>query len=208
MTGTRILIFAKAPLAGQAKTRLIPALGADGAARLATAMLAETVAAALEADVGRPELCASPAPDEPEWAGLLPDGVDLSDQGEGDLGERLARASQRIIAGGEQVLLIGTDCPGLSSELLRAAAFRLRIYDAVIHPAIDGGYALLGLRRFDRSLFEGISWSTSTVTAETIACLVRLGWSHHVGLTLRDIDEPADLQWLPGRLAVTPERHA
>lgn len=193
MSATRIVIFAKAPVPGKAKTRLIPALGAEGAAQLARTMLFETVAHCVAAGLTEPELCASPLPDDPEWRGLLPGGVRLSDQGKGDLGERLARAAERVIATGEQVLLIGTDCPALSAERLGAAAERLVIHDAMIHPAEDGGYVLLGLRRYDPMLFSGIAWSTGTVAADTIARIEALGWSLFVGETLRDIDEPADL---------------
>jgi rSAM/selenodomain-associated transferase 1 len=117
----------------------------------------------------------------------------LTGQGAGDLGERLARASARVIEGGENVLLIGADCPGLDATRLRQAAASLEDHDAAIHPAEDGGYVLLGLRRFDPSLFEGIAWSTSTVAAATAALIEALGWSLDVRSTLCDIDEPADL---------------
>ena len=197
MAPTRIVIFAKAPVAGAAKTRLIPALGEEGAAGLAGQMLAETAAAAVAAELGEPELCATPAPGSPDWASFRPPGARMTDQGTGDLGERLARAAWRVLAAGEQVLLIGTDCPGLDAARLRAAAEQLSRHDAVIHPTHDGGYALLGLRRFDPLLFSGIAWSTATVAAETIARVRALGWSLHIGDTLHDIDEPEDLAALP-----------
>ena len=196
MAPTRIVIFAKAPVPGAAKTRLIPALGQEGAARLAARMLAETVAAAVAADLGEPELCATPPPGSLEWTPFRFPGVRLTDQGTGDLGERLARAASRVLAAGERVLLIGTDCPALDAARLRAAAEQLDPHDAVIHPTHDGGYALLGLRRFDPLLFSDIAWSTASVGAETIARIRALGWSLHIGDTLRDIDEPADLDQL------------
>ena len=199
MAPTRIVIFAKAPLPGAAKTRLIPVLGAEGAARLAARMLAETAAAAVAAEVGPPELCATPSPDDAAWDPFRPPGVSITDQGDGDLGERLARAAARVLAAGERVLLIGTDCPDLDAARLRSAAERLDIHDAVIHPAHDGGYALLGLTRFDRALFEGIAWSTATVAAETIQRIRALGWSLHVGDALRDVDEPRDLEIIDGQ---------
>ena len=192
----RIVIFAKAPVAGAVKTRLIPALGAAGAARLAERMLADTVAAAIAAGQVEPEVCAAPPPQAPEWAPFRPNGVRMTDQGAGDLGQRLAHAAARVIGAGEGVLLIGTDCPDLDAARLREAAARLRTHDAVIHPALDGGYVLLGLARFEPSLFAGIAWSTGSVAADTIARVRALGWTLHVGETLRDIDEPADLQAL------------
>lgn len=189
----RIVIFAKAPVPGRVKTRLIPALGADGAARLAAQMLHHTARESLGAELGVVELCADPDPQHPDWTGHIPEGVQLSVQGDGDLGERLTTAARRAIEAGERVLLIGTDCPGLDRRRLAAAAAALERYDAVIHPTEDGGYALLGLGRFDARLFDGIAWSTSSVAADTIARIEALGWPLQVADTLRDIDEPADL---------------
>ncbi len=194
MTATRIVILAKAPVPGRVKTRLIPVLGQAGAARLAARMLADTAAAAVAAGLGEPELCATPPPGSADWNGFRPAGVQMTDQGPGDLGERLARAASRVLSAGERVLLIGSDCPALDARRLRAAAERLDTNDAVIHPAHDGGYALLGLARFDASLFSGIAWSTSTVAGETIARVRALGWSLQIGETLRDVDEPEDLE--------------
>ncbi len=193
MTHARIVIFAKAPVPGKVKTRLMPALGAEGAARLAEEMLRRTAADALASGVGAVELCADPPPDRPDWLGRIPLDVIATAQGEGGLGERLARAARRVLDGGERIVLIGTDCPELDFGRLTAAAAALESHDAVIHPAEDGGYALLGLARFDPSLFDGIAWSTATVAAATIARIEALGWSLHVGETLRDIDEPQDL---------------
>lgn len=194
MTPVRIVIFAKAPVPGQVKTRLIPVLGAAGAAQLAARMLDRALEQALAAAVGPVELCMSPAPDAPEWAGIaLPAGIEASDQGEGDLGARMARRAQRAVARGEAVLLTGTDCPDLTAERLRVAAAQLAGHDAVLHPAEDGGYPLLGVRVFDASLFEDMPWSTPAVAALTLERLAALGWKVWVGDTLRDIDEPADL---------------
>ena len=190
---TRIVIFAKAPVPGKVKTRLVPALGEIGAALLARRMLADTVDRALATGLANTELCASPHPADPQWAGLLPTGVCLTGQGVGDLGQRLAAAAARVIDGGERVLLIGTDCPDLDSARLCEAAALLDQHDAVIFPAHDGGYVLLGLVRTDPSLFADIAWSTSSVAATTIARIRTLGWSLYIGDALSDIDEPADL---------------
>ncbi len=191
---TRIVIFAKAPVPGSVKTRLVPMLGEEGAAQLAKRMLVDTVVQAIAAGLATPELCATPPPDDPAWAGLLPARVRLSDQGEGDLGQRLAAAAQRVLDDGERVLLIGTDCPALDGDRLARAAAHLDRHDAVIHPARDGGYVLLGLKRTDPSLFNDMAWSTDTVAATTIARISALRWSLSVGETLVDIDEPADLE--------------
>jgi rSAM/selenodomain-associated transferase 1 len=198
MTATRIVIFAKAPLAGLAKTRLIPALGADGAARLARYMLESTVATAMDADIGPVELCLTPAIDDPAWQKIpLPSAIAYSSQGDGDLGVRLARAAQRVIAQGEAVLLIGTDAPELSTAHLRQAAELLRKADATIFPTADGGYILLGLNRFHPSLFTDIPWSTEGVALTTQSRIDQLGWSTALGPRLHDIDEADDLKHLP-----------
>jgi rSAM/selenodomain-associated transferase 1 len=189
---TRIIVFAKAPVAGLVKTRLIPALGAEGAAALALEMLERTIAEALA--TGLPvELCGDP--DAASWQAPRP-GLALGAQGEGDLGARLGRAAARGLAE-DSILLIGGDCPEMDRHMLARAAGALEAHDAVIHPAHDGGYALLGLRRFDPSLFEEISWSTDAAAEQTIARIEALGWTLEVLETLRDIDRPADLAVIP-----------
>ena len=195
MSGTRILIFAKAPVPGKAKTRLAPALGEGGAAALAHRMLLDTWRQAKAVHVANAELCLDPHPANAEWQGLLPLGAaQVSGQGEGDLGQRLACAAERVIAGGERIILIGTDCPALTTRRLTNACRELESHEAVIHPTFDGGYALLGLSRFDPSIFSGIEWSTSSVAGATMGRIRALGWSLHLGETLRDIDEPSDLE--------------
>jgi uncharacterized protein len=198
MSRVRTLIFAKAPRPGLAKTRLIPRLGAVGAAALARRMLDHMLASALSAAIGPVELCAAPAVDEDAWRDIvLPMHIVHSAQGEGDLGARMARHAQRIIAGGEALLLVGTDCIELDAHALRAAALALQSHDCVLHPTVDGGYALLGLRRYDDSLFAQIAWSTDSVASTTVERVQQLGWSLHQGALLHDIDEPADLSHLP-----------
>jgi rSAM/selenodomain-associated transferase 1 len=193
----RIVIFAKAPRAGYAKTRLIPALGADGAARLARRMLTHMVNQALDAGVGPTELCMTPA-DDPTWEETrLPLHLGRTDQGEGDLGERMARASQRVTGEGEAIILTGTDCPQLDTICLQQIATALEQSDVAIVPTTDGGYAALGLNRFDPLLFSDIRWSTDTVAAETLRRIATLQWSVSTLPVLHDIDEVADLALLP-----------
>ena len=198
MNHVRIVIFAKAPVAGLAKTRLIPALGAQGAADLARRMLDHTVEQALAAEVGSVELCVTPSPVDVAWQNVVvAKSAAWSDQGDGDLGERMARAVQRVTGAGESLLLIGTDCPALDAAVLRSAAESLQHFDATLVPTADGGYVLLGLNGFHASLFEDIEWSTSSVAAETRRRMARLGWNVLDNPTVHDIDDPADLRWLP-----------
>lgn len=194
----RLVVFAKAPQPHQAKTRLIPALGAEGAAALARRLLDHALAQALDSGIGPVELCMSPAPGDPAWKGIrLPDAVLQTDQGEGDLGQRMARAVRRVTAGGQPVLLMGSDCPGLSAGILREAARRLQTHDAVLLPVADGGYVLIGLTSPCPALFERMAWSTSSVALDTLRRMAGLGLSVWTGPLLRDIDEPADLAQLP-----------
>ena len=198
MSRVRIVIFAKAPVAGVVKTRLIPALGAQGAASLALRLLTHTVTEAIAAGAGPVELCVSPSPTAPVWHAFAWAGsVCWSDQGDGDLGTRMARAVQRVIRTGESIVLIGADCPELNRSRLRDAADSLQRYDATILPTTDGGYVLLGLKRFDPAIFTDIEWSTSTVAATTLSRLEHLGWTVQHNPAVRDIDRPDDLKWLP-----------
>jgi hypothetical protein len=212
VTQVRILLLAKAPVPGRVKTRLIPALGAEGAARLASRLLCHALAQALQADLGPVEVCASPAPEHPDWQPWLPalrqmgaPGPRLawSDQGEGDLGARMARSAQGYLDAGEPVLLMGTDCPALTPHRLRQAARALHGHETALIPARDGGYVLLGLRAFHHCLFTAMPWGGSTVADLTLMRLRDLNWRVWVGEALADIDVPADLAVLPGELAGT-----
>lgn len=206
MSRTQILVFAKAPQAGLAKTRLIPALGAEGAATLAHAMLHKTLAATLAAKIGPVSLIMTPGPADPAWqTSELPASVERIDQGEGDLGERMARAAQGFLARQQRVILIGTDCAEIMADtgatLLREAAEQLDVHDAVLYSTADGGYALLGLKIFAPSLFSHMRWSTASVAHDTRVRLHSLNWSVFNGPCLHDIDEAQDLPYLPGELA-------
>ncbi len=190
--------MAKAPIAGFAKTRLIPALGAAAAANVAQRLLAHTIAHVTEANLGTARLCVTPEPENRAWDTLrATPNIEWETQSEGDLGQRLAMASKRALAAGESVILMGTDCPALTSEVIGQAAQSLARFNAVIIPATDGGYTLLGINEFHPSLFEGISWSTNKVCAETLQRISFLHWRVDVLAPLQDIDEPDDLQWLP-----------
>ncbi|MBL0718834.1 TIGR04282 family arsenosugar biosynthesis glycosyltransferase [Piscinibacter sp. Jin2] len=194
-----LTVLAKAPVPGLAKTRLIPALGPEGAAALAERLLDHALDQALAAGFDTVELCVTPDADHPavQRQAARP-GLRLSLQGEGDLGARMARALDRALAGGAAgAVLIGTDAPALDAARLRAAAQALAQADAVTVPAHDGGYALIGLRRPAPALFEGMAWSTAGVLAATRARAAAAGLRLAELAPLHDIDEPADLVHLP-----------
>ncbi|HZF80094.1 MAG TPA: TIGR04282 family arsenosugar biosynthesis glycosyltransferase [Rubrivivax sp.] len=196
---TGLIVFAKAPVPGQVKTRLMPALGAAGAADIAARLLAHAVAAGMAAAFDVMDLCTAPDASHPAFASLAVQhpSLELTVQGEGDLGARMHRALARRLASCERVLLIGTDAPALDAAMLRAAAQALGTHDAVFVPAHDGGYALVGLTSPQPLLFAGMTWSTPSVMAETRER------ARHAGLrwaelpAVADIDEPADLVHLP-----------
>jgi rSAM/selenodomain-associated transferase 1 len=192
-----IAILAKAPLPGLAKTRLAPVLGADGAASLQARLIERVVTTAQSAAIGPVTLWATPDHHHPVFqtiAALL--GVALAVQPDGDLGTRMMAA---ITAAGGPAMVVGTDCPGLTPEHLRAAARALVDgVDVVIVPVDDGGYGLIGMRRPEPALFDGMTWSTSSVMAESRRRLTRLGLSWREPARLWDVDVPADLERLAG----------
>jgi rSAM/selenodomain-associated transferase 1 len=201
MNTCAVIVFAKAPLPGHAKTRLAVALGDAGAALLAERMMHATVDAAVAADVGPVQLCVTPDADHPAFAAAQQrHAITITDQGDGDLGERMARAFRRVLASHGRALLIGTDAPQLDAAYLRAAAGALDGADAVLGPASDGGYTLVGLKRPAPRLFLQMRWSHESVMSQTRQRLAQLQLRHAELPVLHDVDEPADLVHLPPHL--------
>jgi rSAM/selenodomain-associated transferase 1 len=196
--GTAIIVFAKAPALGAVKTRLIPLLGAEGAAELHARLVERTLTTARAAAFGRIELHVAPGIDDPFFrscAGVFT--VALAAQASGDLGARMLAALKAALAAHPRVLLVGSDCPALTAQHLRKADRSLQDgADAVLVPCEDGGYALIGLTRVDARLFDGVAWGGETVMAETRARLRELGWRWHELETLWDVDRPEDYQRL------------
>ena len=194
---TCIILFAKFPAQGMAKTRLQPALGIEGAAQMAHKLLLHSIEQAVATGF-TVELCVSPAPTDPCWQALnLLDSLYWSAQAEGDLGLRMLTASQQALARFEHVILIGTDCPSLTTIRIRQAAQQLEIQDSVMIPAFDGGYVLFGFKQVAARLFSNIEWSTASVAKVTQQRLAELSWSVALLAPLPDIDEPEDLCYLP-----------
>lgn len=201
------IIFAKAPITGRVKTRLIPAIGEAAAARLAAQMLHRILGEAVAAGMGTIELCGTPDREDPAWQTVrIPDQVMHTSQGQGDLGTIMQRAIARAFEQAGRVILAGTDCPELDRRRLRQAGTALATHDAVLVPAVDGGYVLLGLNRFNPGIMEGIRWSTPAVLPQTLERLRQLGYSVALQPDVHDIDDPGDLIWLPPALrAALPE---
>jgi rSAM/selenodomain-associated transferase 1 len=190
-----IAILAKAPVPGFAKTRLIPALGAERAALLAARLIARAAEIASRSAVGPVTLWAAPDQSDSLFQALrVRHAMTLARQSEGDLGTRIHTA---IAAANGPALVIGTDCPALTSDHLRSAADILRRgTDAVILPAEDGGYVLIGVRAPRAAIFEPMCWGSPRVLGETRRRLraLRLTWQEPV--MLWDLDLPADIERL------------
>jgi rSAM/selenodomain-associated transferase 1 len=189
-----IAILSRAPVPGQTKTRLIPALGPAGAAELHRRLLHKTVRTALAADIGPVTLWCTPDTAHPEFSACQQHGpLRLRSQAEGDLGQRM------LATIASPTLIIGTDCPLLSVEILAQAATALLDHDAILIPAADGGYVLIGLRQPNPAVFADIAWGSASVLDSTRQRLQQVGYSWSELPTLWDVDEPADL----ARLAIT-----
>lgn len=186
-----LVVFARVPEPGRVKTRLVPLLGAQGAARLHARLVERTLKTARAAGFIRMHLYCSPGTRHEFFEKMkLRYGVRLRAQGRGDLGERMYRALHRHPG----AVLVGSDCPALRPADLRGAARALQAgADAVFAPAEDGGYALIGLRRADRAAFDGIAWGGAKVMAQTRRNLRGLKWRWKELRTVWDVDRPEDV---------------
>ncbi len=190
-----VIVFARAPVPGEAKTRLIARLGARGAAQLHADLVERALVTARAAGPGRVELCCAPDATHPFFTACAARyGVALTTQTDGDLGARMRSAFDRVVPDFGPTQLIGSDCPALTPAHLRESAAALAAgHDAVLGPAEDGGYVLVGLARTSPSVFDGIGWGGPDVLRDTRARLAALGWRWHELAELWDIDRPADL---------------
>ncbi|BAY27383.1 hypothetical protein NIES2100_72070 [Calothrix sp. NIES-2100] len=191
-----LIIFTRYPEPGKTKTRLIPALGDLGAANLQKQMTEYTIFQVKELQK------TTDISFEVRFAGgnlqLMQDwlGLDLlyKSQGEGDLGDRMGRSHfEAFQSGMEQVIIIGTDCPGVNSGLLATAFEQVRTCDVILGPAIDGGYYLIGLRHLIPNLFANIDWGTPQVLQQTVNIAEKLNLSQIYLPALSDVDYPEDL---------------
>lgn len=191
----KIAIFTRAPVPGAAKTRLIPALGAEGAARLHAVLTEHAIEQAAQSNVGPVELWCAADETHPFFAQcMLTHGVALRAQSRGDLGERMLAA---FVAADGPLLLMGSDCPSIAAADLTACADALAAgADAVFLPAEDGGYGLVGAARPIPEIFTGIEWGGEQVMAQTRAALTRLGLAWREPRLVWDVDRPEDYRRL------------
>ena len=196
---TRIQVFARAPRAGATKTRLIPVLGPEGAARLHERLIHRTLQTAQAASPDGVELWCTPDAGHPffiECAGRY--NVRLRVQAGDDLGERMHHALDDARRRDTHAVLVGTDCPALTAAHLRQAmAWLEEGADLVLGPAEDGGYVLIGAGRVEPELFRAIPWGTSQVLEETRTRARRLALHVRSLPVLPDLDRPEDLDRFP-----------
>jgi rSAM/selenodomain-associated transferase 1 len=193
----RICVFAKPPVPGRVNTRLSPALGEEGAARLARAFLEDTLELAASVTWARTIVATSGRlPPSVE----IPPGVDEWPQGDGDLGRRVERVLRRALEDAPAAIALGVDSPGLPRRLLEAARDALASADAVIGPADDGGFYTIALTRAEEGLLDGITWSADTTCRQTIDRLRARGYALALLPRWYDVDVPGDLERLAREL--------
>jgi rSAM/selenodomain-associated transferase 1 len=197
-----VAVFARAAIPGKTKTRLMPALGPDGAARFHRALVADALhkVAGLKANVARYVFTSGGG--LPEEA--VPAAFECRRQQGRDLAQRLGRAFAGLLRRHSRVVVIGTDSPELTPAMLRLALEELRATDSVLGPCPDGGYYLIGLRRNCRGLFSGLRLETEFAFTDTLSSLLEHGLSCSVLEPCADVDRPKDLFALKKSLIRNP----
>jgi uncharacterized protein len=198
MRNHTLIVFAKTPVSGLTKTRLIPRIGAEGAVNLYRAMVMCTLENSMQSGIEAVQLWCAPTIDHPFFQACAQHyNVTLHRQEGADLGERMAHAITVTLHHSRHVILIGTDCPSLTGVTLKHAGMLLNQgINTVITPATDGGYVLLGVTRPSPELFAAISWGSDTVMQSTRERLRNLGARWYEFAEHRDIDRPEDLDYL------------
>jgi rSAM/selenodomain-associated transferase 2/rSAM/selenodomain-associated transferase 1 len=190
-----VAVLAKAPVPGEAKTRLAPILGDAGAARAQRGFILRTLATARHASTGPLTLHGTPGIRHRLFRLIARRwGVVCVPQADGNIGDRMAAAMVKHFSAHPQppLIIVGTDCPVLTPAHLQQAADALQAHDAVLIPAEDGGYVLIGLRHALPTVFQGVDWSTPRVMDQTRERLSEAGASWLELPALWDVDEPAD----------------
>ncbi len=190
----RLLVFARDPQPGRVKTRLIPELGARGATSVYRRLLDIALSAAVATNADHCELWLD-RPSDDSWLGQRITQLRLTPriQSGDDLGARMHQALTSALGHADQAVIIGSDCPGYRADYLDAAFAVLDTHDAVVGPATDGGYVLIGLNRPAPRLFNDIAWGGPQVMATTRARLVEANLRWHELDALSDVDRPEDL---------------
>ncbi len=198
----KILVFSKAPQAGHVKTRLMPDYSAEQAATIHTRLVQHTLTTLYRARLCPIELWCAPDTQHPFFENCRHKyQIELKQQQGCDLGARMCHAFRSALQTAKQVILIGTDCPTLvKRDFQQAIKMLTQPIDAVISPANDGGYVLIGLTRCHQQLFSNIRWGKDQVMQETLERIKQLNYAHKILPPHNDIDYAQDIQNLPASL--------
>ena len=203
-----LIIFARAPRRGTVKTRLAASVGEDEALRIYRDLGSHAADVSASGD-WHTLVAFTPDDAEPDTRRWLGEHLSYAPQGSGDLGARLARSIHDALqSGAESVVVIGTDCPDLTSGEIATAFAALDGADVVLGPATDGGYYLIGLRAEHPSLFSGMTWSATNTLALTLERAAKAGLRVALLPPRPDIDTVEDLRAWQDRLAARPGRSA
>lgn len=192
----QLIIFGKLPLPGHCKSRLTKQVGAEASAGVYARLLFATAGCLSRlAQTGiTVELSVATAQGRAYFGEAFPE-LSVTEQSEGDLGERMRTTVERAFdAGVTEVVLVGSDIPDMSIDVVMRAFNALERVDLVLAPANDGGYVLIGMRSQTHPVFDGIDWGRSDVLAKTIAQADRLGISREMLEPLGDLDTEPDLR--------------
>ena len=196
MTKSVVLVFTRAPIPGETKTRLIPLLGAQGAAEFHQTILQSTLIEANASDFGNVEIWCATESNHPFLKQCEKDYscVVRTQQGN-DLGERMHHATNIALMENAFVVLVGSDCPALTTDILnKSYEYLSNGKDAVLGTSMDGGYYLIGMKKLNPEIFQGLSWGECDVAEKTRQNFIRLGLDYIELEELSDIDTPDDYQ--------------
>jgi len=190
-----LIVFVKYPEPGKVKTRIARDLGAHGAAELYSQMAKRIIGMVWRPHAYRAVIYFDP-PDREEdvraWLGI--DNVSYEPQSPGTIGDKMSNAFERVFSeGAGKAVLIGTDVPEITADIVSTACGMLKDTDVVLGPSYDGGYYLIGLRKFEPVLFRDIDWGTDTVFNRTLNRIIEKNLSHKSLDTLKDVDMAEDI---------------
>ena len=202
---SQIIVFAREPVLGQVKTRLIPALGIEGATQLYTQLLDHTIDKVLQSQLCPVDICITPESNKEYFLrNNQLDFLQVSWQCPGDLGQKMVDAIAKALKNYSSVILIGSDCPLLNIDDLQQAIIALQENDMVFSPASDGGYVLVGAKSISPLVFENICWGSEIVMQQTRQVLIDNHISWEELSEQHDIDVQDDLKYLPEHLMPSP----
>ncbi len=194
MNPRQLIIFIKNPILGKVKTRLAASIGNESALKVYLKLMQHTQEVALQVDCDRHLFYDSNISEDDSWS---THSFEKKLQSNGDLGHRMEAAFTNVLSDGNSTIIIGSDCPEISPQLIEEAYNKLELVDVIIGPTHDGGYYLLGMKDLHPSLFRDIEWSSSTVFDDTIEKIKSAGLLYTQLPIRHDMDEVSTLELFP-----------